>query len=404
MPDARATGRMPTGRRTVSARAARTISSRRFACAAAACWLWASAAFGGPLVVEETFLTVEVGGEPFALEALVSKELGRSSRLPVALITHGQSRDIAQRENVTARAYLRTAREFARRGWLAVVVVRRGFGKSGGAQPYRLRACRNGDYATGLDEQTDDLEAAIRAISRRSDADGSQIVALGVSVGGAAVLNLAARRPEGLRAVVNVSGGIRTSPGDTVTPETCGPEDLLALFAAMGRRSRLPTLWLYAENDSVFAPDYVRQLHEAYVGQGGRTEFHMFDPVGPEGHDMFGHLDGMLRWIPVLDRFLRSHKLTTFDPNLMGASVRQLDLGPSARQAVIRYAGRPTEKALAVSRSNKVVYTQFGGADLDETERSALDACAERAKEPCRIVIRNFAPADDPETKPEGLN
>ena len=71
---------------------------------------------------------------------------------------------------------------------------------------------------------------------------------------------------------------------------------------------------------------------------------------------------------------------------------------------MIRYAGRPTEKALAVSRSNKVVYTQFGGADLDETERLALDACAERAKEPCRILIRNFAPADEPETKPEGFN
>jgi dienelactone hydrolase len=380
------------------------IAPRRLACAAAAVWLSVSAVLGAPLVVEETFLTVDIGGEPFTLEALVSKELGRGPRLPIAVITHGQSRDIGKREKVTARAYMRTAREFARRGWLAVVVVRRGFGKSGGAQPYNLRACRNGDYATGLDEQTDDLDAAIRAISRRSDADGSQIIALGVSVGGAAVLNLAARRPDGLKAVVNVSGGIRTSPGGAATPETCRPEDLLTLFKAMGRRSRLPALWLYAENDSVFAADYARQLHEAYVGEGGRTEFHMFDPIGPEGHDIFGRLDGMLRWIPVLDRFLRSQKLTTFDPDPADASLRQLDLGPSARQAVIRYAGRPTEKALAVSRSNKVVYTQFGGADLDETERLALDACAARAKEPCRILIRNFAPADVPETKPEGFN
>ena len=38
---------------------------------------------------------------------------------------HGQSRDIGQREKVTARGYMRTAREFVRRGWLAVVVVRR---------------------------------------------------------------------------------------------------------------------------------------------------------------------------------------------------------------------------------------------------------------------------------------
>jgi hypothetical protein len=68
---------------------------------------------------------VDIGGEPFTLEALVSKELGRGPRLPIAVITHGQSRDIGQREKVTARAYMRTGREFARRGWPAVVVVRR---------------------------------------------------------------------------------------------------------------------------------------------------------------------------------------------------------------------------------------------------------------------------------------
>lgn len=370
-----------------------------------ACWLSASVALAAqPLLVEETFLTVEITGETYALEALVSKELGRGPRLPIALITHGQSRDLDQRGAVTARAYMRTAREFARRGWLAVVVVRRGFGRSGSTQPYVLRNCRNGNYAAGLDEQTDDLEAAIKAISRRSDADPTRIIALGVSVGGAAVLNLASRQLNGLQAVINVSGGIRTSPQGEITQETCKPEDLVTLFASIGRRSRLPSLWLYAENDSVFAPDYVRQLHEAYVGQGGRAEFHMFDPVGTEGHDMFGHMDGMLRWIPALDRFLRAQKLPTFDPNPVDASLRQLNLGPSARQVVIRYAGRPTEKALAVSRSNRVVYAQFGGADLDETERLAAEACVERAKEPCRILIRNFELADEPETRPADLN
>ena len=92
------------------------IAPRRLACTAAACWLSVSAVLGAPLVVEETFLTVDIGGEPFTLEALVSKELGRGPRLPIAVITHGQSRDIGQREKVTARAYMRTAREFARRG------------------------------------------------------------------------------------------------------------------------------------------------------------------------------------------------------------------------------------------------------------------------------------------------
>ena len=247
----------------------------------------------------------------------------------MAIITHGQAREAEQRERVAARAHLRTAREFARRGWLAVVVVRRGFGRSEGKEPYVLRGCRNGDYSS-LDDQADDLEAAIGAIGRRPDADVGQIIALGLSVGGAAVLNLAARGPAGLRAVVNVSGGVRTLPREGGPPVTCKPEDLVPVFARMGERSRVPSLWLYAENDSFFPGDYVRQLHEAYAGKGGRTAFHMFEPIGDDGHNMFGHVDGMLRWIPALDRFLRAHKLPTYDPAPIEAMVKALAL-PATR-------------------------------------------------------------------------
>ena len=342
----------------------------------------------GRLLVEETFLSVDIKGERYLLEALVAKEAG-GGRRPVAIITHGQAHEAERRERVAARSYLRTAREFARRGWLAVVVVRRGFGRSEGKQPYVLRGCRNGDYAT-LDDQADDLEAAIQAIGRRSDADVGQMVALGVSVGGATVLNLAARNPAGLRAVVNVSGGLRIVPREGGPPVTCKPEDLVPVFARMGERSGIPSLWLYAENDSFFPGDYARQLHEAYVVKGGRAEFHMFEPIGEDGHNMFGHFDGMLRWIPALDRFLRGHKLPTYDAAAIAAALKGLNLPASMRSVLTRFEGRPTEKALAVSRSNKTGYSQFGSADLAEAEAKARAACEERAKEPCRIVLRNF--------------
>ena len=157
------------------------------------------------LLIEETFLPVEIKGQPYKLAALVMKEAG-VGRLPVAVITHGQAREAEDRERVAARNYLRTAREFARRGWLAVAVVRRGFGRSEGKQFYALRGCRNGEFTPVLDDQADDIEAAVKALGRRSDADISQVIALGVSVGGATVLNLggpqsagAARRDQRVR-------------------------------------------------------------------------------------------------------------------------------------------------------------------------------------------------------------
>ena len=362
------------------------------------CWCaaTASAAAEERLVVEETFLSVEIGGQQYRLEALVAKEAGIGGRRPVALITHGQAAEAERRERVSARASLRTAREFARRGWLAVVVVRRGFGGSGGKQPYVLRGCRNGAYAPALDDQANDLEAALKAIARRPDADVNQVVALGVSVGGATVLNLAARNPPGLRAVINVSGGIRTSPREGGPPVTCKPEDLTPVFAGFGERTRVPSLWLYAENDSFFPGDYVRQLHETYVVKGGRADFHMFEPIGEDGHMMFGNHDGMLRWIPALDRFLRANKLPTYDPAPIEAAMKELTLAASARAVLARYHGRPTEKALAVSRSSKNVYAEFGGADLEQIEAAAQKGCEERAKEPCRIVLRNFEVVKEP--------
>jgi dienelactone hydrolase len=275
-------------------------------------------------------------------------------------------------------------------------VVRRGFGRSEGRQPYSLRGCSNGDYATGLNDQADDIEAAIKAIARRGDADPDQVTALGVSVGGATVLNLAARNPPGLRAVVNVSGGVRTQPREGSPPVTCKPEDLVPAFASMGERSRLPSLWFYAENDSFFPADYVRQLHEAYVAKGGRTEFHMFEPIGKDGHEMFATAEGMLRWIPALDRFLRANKLRTYDMAPIEAALRELNIATAARQVVNRYHGRPTEKALALSQSKKTVNAQFGGADLDDVEKKAIDGCAERAKEPCRLLLRNFEVVKEP--------
>jgi dienelactone hydrolase len=356
----------------------------------------AAAAAEERLIIEETFLSVDIKGQPYKLETLIAKEAGVGGRRPVALITHGQDREAERREKITARRFLRTAREFARRGWLAVAVVRRGFGRSEGKQPYVLRGCRNGEYTPMFDDQTDDIEAAMKAIGKRSDADINQTIALGISVGGATVLNLATRNPPGLRAVINVSGGVRSVPREGGPPVTWKPEDLTPVFASFGSRTRIPTLWPYAENDSFFPGDYVRQLHEAYVAKGGRADFHMFEAIGEDGHYMFGHYDGMLRWIPALDRFLRVNKLPTYDPAPLEAVAKELNFNASNRAVLTRYHGRPTEKALAISRSNKITYANFGGADLEEIETKALQACEERAKEPCRILLRNFEVAKDP--------
>ncbi len=54
-------------------------------------------------------------------------------KYPLVVLTHGTARDTEPRNNVTPWQLLPQARWFARRGFVALVVVRRGYGSSGGS-------------------------------------------------------------------------------------------------------------------------------------------------------------------------------------------------------------------------------------------------------------------------------
>jgi dienelactone hydrolase len=345
-----------------------------------------------PLAVENSFLSVDIDGKPFRLQAMIVKEAARTGRLPVALITHGQSNDLAERLKVDPASYIFVAREFARRGWLAVVVARRGFGKSTGSSPYALQACRRGDYGATFKPQIDDMAAALQAVARRADADANRVVGFGTSVGGVVMLGLAARAPQGLRAVVNMSGGALSFPAPGADQSaSCWPEHLPPLFAEYAKTSRVPTLWLYAENDSFFPADYVRQLQAAYVAAGGLSDFYLFPPLKGDGHNLYSLHDGMQHWIPTLDAFLRRRDLPTYDPLPLDAAVRKI-LNPQASAYYNNlYRTRPAEKAMALSPSGKQGFIAFGRGTAEQAAQDSLAGCAKQAGgQPCRLVLQNF--------------
>ena len=119
------------------------------------------------------------------------------------------------------------------------------------------------------------------------------VVAVGHSVGGSGVLALAhawddppERPPPGLRAVVNFAGG----HGSIGSHDVCQPERLVVAFGAFGAHATVPSLWLYAADDSYFWPDLARQMHAAYAQGNPRAELR-FEPPHPlwPGHSyIFG--------------------------------------------------------------------------------------------------------------------
>lgn len=344
------------------------------------------------LTTETGYLNVEIDGKPFRLQAMFLKETARTGRLPVALITHGQSNDAAERAKAAPSDYIYAAREFARRGWLAAVVMRRGFGQSNGPTPYRLAACRNGDYGATFKPQVDDMAAALQEIAKRDDADANRVIGFGTSIGGAVMLGLAARAPAGLRAVVNVSGGAVSFPVPGPDQSaSCWPEHLPPLFAEYAKASRVPTLWMYAEGDSLFPADYVRKLQAAYVAAGGLSDLYVFPRLQGDGHNLYALMDGRQQWIPTLDAFLRARNLPTYDPLPLDAVLKKLLNPQQAAYYSNLYRKSPAEKALALSKTGQQGFVAFGRSDPEQAANDSLAACQRQTGGlPCRLVLQNF--------------
>ena len=132
----------------------------------------------GGLIEEHTFLTVRNAKGSYRLEALLVRPAAATGRLPIALITHGKNLTPLENEAIHADWMAPQARDFAARGWLAVVVIRRGYGASDGVPGVALggayMACGNADLVRGFEVEADDLAGALQAVSTRPDADASR--------------------------------------------------------------------------------------------------------------------------------------------------------------------------------------------------------------------------------------
>jgi dienelactone hydrolase len=348
----------------------------------------AHANHAGELVEERTVLIVHSDKGHYGLEAVVVRPQTAEGRLPIALVTHGRSSSAEENQSLSADLMLPQARDLALRGWLAVAVARRGYGRSDGlpgmsrSTPYM--SCEKGDWAHGFDIEADDLDAALKTIAARPDADGSRAIAVGNSFGGGVVLALAARQPAGLRGVVNVSGGMWRFEGDNV----CTDDRLVAAMASLGARTRIMTLWLYAENDNLFPPATVQRMREAYVKAGGRADLRMLPPVLYDGHNLFDDFHGRGYWLRAFDGFLRAQAL----PNANDARVERLmgaaKLPPSARSDVENYFSAPMPRILVVSPSG-TGYWAANADDIDGARTRALTACRTKTGAKCSVAMED---------------
>jgi len=350
----------------------------------------ATAGLDNELLEERTFLTVQNDKGRFRLEALVVKPAKADGRLPIALITHGKNAKAEENQALRADMMLPQARDFAARGWLAVVVLRRGYGQSDGlpgvSRGAAYMACENADLARGFEVEADDLDGALKVIAARPDADGSRAIAIGQSLGGGVVLAFAARRPAGLLGVVNVSGGAWRTNGEG---NVCQHADLVAAMATLGARTRIPTLWLYAENDSLFPPELVTRMRDAYAASGGRAELRMFPPVVHDGHRLFADFGGRVKWLRAVDGFLQTHGMPNANLARAEMVMSTTKLGARARPVVEEYLSTPAPKLLVATPSGAGAYWVANPNDIEGARKRLLTNCREKSGAECTVVMEN---------------
>lgn len=309
---------------------------------------------------------------------------------PLVVLTHGSARAAQDHALVTPWQQLGQALWFARRGWIALVVVRRGYGSSGGDQDGNHGGhCsnRNGfgaDYESAGNYAAEDLRIAIDYARTLPQVDDTRIIAAGVSTGGFTTVALTANPPRGLVAGINFAGG----RGSQADHEVCDAGGLIGAFRDYGKHSRVPMLWIYSQNDKFFWPELAQKFDVAFRAGGGQDQFVLAPPDGEDGHHLFSHIEA---WAPTVDAFLKAQNLAPLAELL--PEVQTPDIPPPAGlseeglHAFHNYLILGPHKAFSVSAHAFGFST--GRMTVDEARQRALDSCkhAEKSREACKVVF-----------------
>jgi len=237
------------------------------------------------------------GDQRLSLEATLYRPAGPGP-FPLVVLSHGTSRDPRERVGKRLR-YDAQSWKFVSMGFAVVIPMRRGYGHSEGDYAEGEGLCDHSHfYAAGL-ESARDLRATVNYVSTLPDIDPQRVVLAGHSSGGFASLILASQGLPGVRGVINFAGGRGSN-----ALENCSPDKLIEACSLAGRTTMVPTLWLYAQNDSYFPPGLAREMSTAFRQAGGQVEFVLLPPFSDEGHYFFTDVRGLARWTPAVNRFL----------------------------------------------------------------------------------------------------
>jgi len=341
-------------------------------------------------LVQKEMLVPAPGAFPNGLDVL-EVYFAQAGRHPLVVLTHGTSDDPQERAHVTPWAQLPQAVWFARRGYVAFVVVRAGYGRSGGKQDGTNGGCRSGygSFEETGEASAMDLRAVMKYAQGLPEVDANTILSAGVSTGGFAQVALSADPPPGLKAAISFAGG----RGGDGHEHNCNLPGVIDAFRSFGKAAHkhgdLPMLWIYSENDHWFPPAMAQQFEAAYTKGGAANQFVMAPPDGADGHHLYTHVAA---WSDTVHAFLKANNLLPLGDQVLPAPeppALPMPAGLKDSDAATwnRFLLAPPYQALVVDENGKL---WIGAAGFDQAlaDEQARDRCKKGGGKNCTIVAR----------------
>jgi dienelactone hydrolase len=270
--------------------------------------MWTTAAAIGPQGAEEGPLRrqawlIPAEDRTTLMRTSVFRPAG-AGPFPLAVISHGSTQNEVLRAEYRAPEYRVLTEWLVARGYAVAVPQRPGHGETGGPYHEDQGRCASVDYRKAGLGAASSIAAAIHYLILQKFVHRTGVIALGQSAGAWGSLALASQHYPPLKAVVAFAPG-RGGQVNGEANRNCAPDKLIAAARQFGERTRIPSLWLYAENDSYFGPDLSRRLADAYRLAGGRAEYHLLPALGRDGHNLIHMKEAEPLWSPLLEKFLK---------------------------------------------------------------------------------------------------
>lgn len=201
--------------------------------------------------IEFRTIPVTIDSKTYNLETRLSIPANVEGKLPLIVVTHGRSGPSPERNVRSVHGHMVQSKALMSAGYAVLYVVRRGYGNSDGPDSEYLDTPEESaiEGAKDLAGVIEYMRNNVHGLNKVS-IDYDRIATYGVSQGGWVALASSTLDIKGLKAVVNMSGAINFKKQGKRARDYVTESALEKSASHLGKNSKVPSFWLYAENDN----------------------------------------------------------------------------------------------------------------------------------------------------------